>query len=77
MYEYRARVTRVIDGDTLVVEADLGFEMRFTMPIRLYGYNSWPINIARMEDQPTGAGRKSRSRTLCRCNPPSSWSNGS
>ena len=40
MYEYQASITRVVDGDTLVAEVDLGFEVRFTMPIRLYGINA-------------------------------------
>ncbi len=28
MYEYRARLLNVVDGDTIDVEVDLGFKMR-------------------------------------------------
>lgn len=40
MYEYRARVTRVIDGDTLEAEIDLGFHVSFTVTLRLAGINA-------------------------------------
>ena len=35
MYEYRAKVVRVIDGDTVVIEIDLGFEIRSKIKVRL------------------------------------------
>lgn len=37
MYEYKARVTRVVDGDTYDVVVDLGFEIAFAIRIRLDG----------------------------------------
>ena len=40
MYEYRARVTRVIDGDTVKAEIDLGFHVTFTATLRLTGINA-------------------------------------
>ena len=40
MYEYRARVTRVIDGDTVEAEIDLGFHVTFTVTLRLAGINA-------------------------------------
>ncbi|MFV0444649.1 MAG: thermonuclease family protein, partial [Planctomycetaceae bacterium] len=40
MYEYRARITRVIDGDTVEAEIDLGFHVRFTATLRLTGINA-------------------------------------
>lgn len=35
MYEYRARVTRVVDGDTYDFEVDLGFNIKFNQRFRL------------------------------------------
>lgn len=40
MYEYRARITRVIDGDTVEAEIDLGFHVTFTVTLRLAGINA-------------------------------------
>ena len=40
MYEYRARITRVIDGDTVEAEIDLGFHVTFTATLRLSGINA-------------------------------------
>lgn len=40
MYEYRARITRVIDGDTVEAEIDLGFQITFTATLRLSGMNA-------------------------------------
>ncbi len=40
MYEYRARITRVIDGDTVEAEIDLGFHVTITVTLRLAGINA-------------------------------------
>ena len=40
MYEYRARIVRVIDGDTVEAEVDLGFHISSRMSMRLFGINT-------------------------------------
>ena len=40
MYEYRAQVTRVVDGDTVHARVDLGCDVRIDLTIRLYGINA-------------------------------------
>ena len=40
MYEYRARIVRVIDGDTVKAEVDLGFHISSRMTMRLFGINT-------------------------------------
>jgi micrococcal nuclease len=40
MYEYRGRIRRVIDGDTVEAEIDLGFHVTFTVTLRLTGINA-------------------------------------
>ena len=39
MYEYKATVTRVVDGDTLWLDLDLGCDTRLKMSVRLFGVN--------------------------------------
>jgi len=40
MYEYRAKVLSVYDGDTITVLVDLGFNTFRKIKIRLYGINT-------------------------------------
>lgn len=44
MYEYRATVIRTIDGDTLELKVDLGFQISIVMHVRLYGINAPELN---------------------------------
>ncbi len=46
MYEYRARITRVIDGDTVEAEIDLGFHVAISVTLRLAGINAPEIRGA-------------------------------
>lgn len=39
-YEYRAALRRVVDGDTLDLDVDLGFEIRALTRVRLLGLNT-------------------------------------
>lgn len=43
-YRYKARVFRVIDGDTYELAIDLGFKVTLTVPVRLYGWNCPELN---------------------------------
>jgi micrococcal nuclease len=40
MYEYTARVIRVVDGDTLWLDVDLGFDVARKDSFRLWGINA-------------------------------------
>jgi len=44
MYEYRAKVLRWVDGDTVDVEIDLGLKIRVEQRIRLAGINTPETN---------------------------------
>ena len=55
---YEAKVISVHDGDTITVEIDLGFEMRFTDKIRFYGVNTPELKVRgedkKLHDNPLG-----------------------
>lgn len=51
MYEYRAKVVRVYDGDTITVQVDLGFHVSITETIRFARINTPEI---RGEERPEG-----------------------
>lgn len=40
MYQYRAKLLRVIDGDTVDIEVDLGFKIFHDIRVRLGGVNA-------------------------------------
>mgnify|MGYP003394911693 CR=1 FL=1 len=40
MYEYRATVVGVVDGDTVDLDVDLGFHTQFNSRFRLFGINT-------------------------------------
>ena len=44
MYTYKAEVIRVIDGDTIVLNIDLGFKIHHITPCRLAGINAPEMN---------------------------------
>jgi len=59
MYEYKAKVIKVYDGDTITVLADLGFKVTIKQTIRLYGLNTPEI---RGEERPDGLISRDRLR---------------
>ncbi len=55
MYTYKATVVRIVDGDTIYVDVDLGFYLRQTMKVRLKGLNTPEI---RGPERPEGLKSK-------------------
>ena len=50
MYEYSCEVKRVVDGDTVDVVLDLGFDISYSTRVRLYGIDT-PESRTRDLDQ--------------------------
>ena len=50
MYEYGCTVEREVDGDTIDVVLDLGFDIRFKSRVRLYGIDT-PESRTRDKDE--------------------------
>jgi micrococcal nuclease len=44
MYTYKAKLNRVVDGDTVNLTIDLGFRLTYTANCRLAGINSPEMN---------------------------------
>ena len=55
MYTYKATISRIVDGDTLYVDVDLGFFLRQMMKVRLKGVNTPEI---RGPERPEGLKSK-------------------
>jgi micrococcal nuclease len=50
MYEYGCKVTRVVDGDTIDVDLDLGFDIIYKCRVRLYAIDT-PESRTRNKDE--------------------------
>ena len=50
MYEYGCKVKRVVDGDTIDVDLDLGFDIIYKCRVRLYGIDT-PESRTRNKDE--------------------------
>lgn len=59
MYEYKAKVIKVYDGDTITVLIELGFGVTFKEKVRLYGINTPEI---RGKERPDGLISRDRLR---------------
>ena len=54
MYEYGCKVTRVIDGDTIDVDLDLGFDIIYKCRVRLYGIDTPESRTSNKDEKARG-----------------------
>ena len=60
MYDYRAKCTRVIDGDTIEALVDLGFNTHKQITIRFDGIDAWESRTRDGEEKIKGLAAKAR-----------------
>ena len=65
MYEYRATIRRVVDGDTVDVTLDLGFNILYNSRIRLLGIDTPESRTRDLEEKARGLAAKDRVKELC------------
>ena len=65
MHEYNAIVRRVVDGDTMDVTLDLGFDILYNNRIRFYGINTPESRTRDLEEKKLGLAAKDRVKELC------------
>ena len=64
MYEYRAKLIKVVDGDTIDAEIDLGFKTFVKKRIRFLGINSHETRSMDLVEKEFGLNAKSRLQAL-------------
>lgn len=57
-YIYKIQVTRVVDGDTIDADIDLGFNLTLSKRIRLYGINTPETRTRDLEEKKRGIAAK-------------------
>jgi len=64
MYKYNAKVTRVVDGDTVDALVDLGFDTWKKVRIRMVGLNAPESRTRDLEEKKKGLAAKDRLKEL-------------
>jgi micrococcal nuclease len=67
-YVYNAEVIRVVDGDTVIARADLGFDLWKKVNIRLYGINTPETRTRDLNEKAAGNRAKERLIELLEAN---------
>jgi micrococcal nuclease len=65
MYEYRAKVEKVVDGDTMDLSIDLGFDIFYASRVRLLGIDTPESRTRDLEEKKRGLAAKDRVLELC------------
>ncbi len=68
MYEYNAKLIRVIDGDTIDASIDLGFNVWIMKRIRLYGIDAPESRTRDLEEKKKGIETKEKLQELLKAN---------
>ena len=64
MYEYKIKVLRVVDGDTVDAMIDLGFSVHRKIRIRMYGINTPESRTRDLEEKKLGLQAKDRLKDI-------------
>ena len=65
MYSYNAKCIKVVDGDTIDAEIDLGFDVKIKKRIRLAGINAPESRTRNKVEKKLGLAAKERLIQLC------------
>ena len=65
MYEYKAIIRRVVDGDTVDITLDLGFDILYNNRLRLHGIDTPESRTRDLEEKKLGLAAKERVKEIC------------
>ena len=63
-YIYRAKLERVVDGDTVDALIDVGFDIWIKKRIRFMGLDTWECRTRNLEEKKKGLAAKARTKEL-------------
>ena len=64
MYEYKAKLKRVVDGDTCDAYIDLGFDVSVKKRIRYMGVDKWESRTRDLEEKKKGLAAKEYTKEM-------------
>ena len=63
-YIYRAKLERVVDGDTIDAMIDIGFDIWIKRRIRYMGIDTWESRTRDLDEKKKGLAAKARNKEL-------------
>jgi micrococcal nuclease len=63
-YNYRAKLVKVVDGDTIDAMIDVGFDIWVKKRIRYKGIDTWESRTRDLEEKKLGLAAKARNKEL-------------
>ena len=63
-YVYKAKLVKVVDGDTVDALIDVGFDIWFKKRIRFKGIDTWESRTRNLEEKALGLKAKARTKEL-------------
>jgi len=64
MYTYKAKLNRVVDGDTIDVDINLGFDINIKKRVRFSGINAPESRTRDLEEKARGLAAKDRVKAI-------------
>ena len=64
MWEYRIKINRVVDGDTVDARIDLGFKVHINVRIRVYGINTPEVRTKDLDEKRRGKAASARMKEI-------------
>ena len=64
MYQYMCKLDRVVDGDTIDVRIDLGFDIHHSARVRMMGIDTPESRTRNLEEKALGLASKARLKEL-------------
>ena len=64
MFEYFCKINRVVDGDTVDVTVDLGFDIHHSARVRMMGIDTPESRTRNLEEKALGLASKARLKEL-------------
>jgi len=64
MFDYNCKVTRVVDGDTIDVNIDLGFQIWHKARVRMLGIDTPESRTRRLDEKALGLASKARLKEM-------------
>jgi len=64
MFDYQCKVTRVVDGDTIDVNIDLGFKIWHKVRVRMLGIDTPESRTRNLEEKALGLASKARLKEI-------------
>ena len=68
MHEYQANLVKIVDGDTLDADIDLGFSVWVRKRVRLVNIDTWESRTRDKEEKKKGLAAKARLKELIKEN---------